>query len=145
MSKCGSSARPTPSIVTSERISRTRSGGMCRWWVRMKRDQLAEQDGQVDRVERQVGVGRDELGGVAAEGAGVDVLAADLQRVEGPEDAVGVLGEQAGQQVGDPLAGPRVELAEHAVIERGDHAAGQARGGCPGAGRRGRSRTGRSA
>ena len=43
----------------------------------------------------------------------------------GAEDAVGVLRDQAGQQVGDPLAGPAVELAEHAVVERGDHPAGQ--------------------
>ena len=55
----------------------------------------------------------------------VDVVAADVERVEGAEHPVGVLGDQAGQQVGDPLAGPAVELAEHAVVERGDHAAGE--------------------
>ena len=125
MSKWGSRSRPTPSIVTSERIRSTRSGGMRRLVGADQGDQLAEQPAEVDAVERQVGVGGDQLADVAAEGAGVDVLAADVQGVEGAEDAVGVLGEQAEQEVGDPLAGPGVELAEHPVVERGDHAAGQ--------------------
>ena len=108
-------------------------------------DQLAEQRAQVDRLEGQLGIRGDELGEVAAEAAGVERLAADVEGLERAEDAVGVLGEQADQQVGDPLAGPAVELAEHAVIERRDDPAGAARGGCPGAGRRGRSRARRSA
>ena len=68
----------------------------------------------------------DQLGDVAAEGARVDVLAADLQGVEGAEDAVGVL-RRAGRSSRSAIRSRvrRVELAEHAVVERGDHAAGQ--------------------
>ena len=110
-----------------------------------ERDQLAEQEAQVDPVERQLGVGVDQLADVAAEGPGIDLVAADVERVERAEHPVGVLGDQAGQQVGDPLAGPAVELAEHAVVERGDDAAGQDAEVARDGDRRGRSRTGRSA
>ena len=98
---------------------------MCRLWVRMKAMSSLEQQAEVERVEVQVAVGADQLARVAAEGAGVDVLAADLQGVQAAEDAVGVLRDQAEQEVGDPLAGQGVELAEHPVVERGDHAAGE--------------------
>ena len=49
------------------------------------------------------------------------------------------------EQVGDPLAGPDVELAEHAVIERSDHSALEHPEVARDAGRREKSRTRRSA
>ena len=104
-------------------------------------DQLAEQGPQVDRVERQVGIGRDQLARRRGAGPRVDLLAADLQGVEGAEHAVGVLGEQAGQQVGDPLAGRRGRAGRTSRSRAGRSPRRAGRGGCPGAGRRGRSRT----
>ncbi len=90
-----------------------------------QRDQLAQEQRQVDVVERQIGVGGDQLADVAGQGRGGPPLAPDAERVERTEHALGVLGHQADQQVGDPLANAGVELAEHAVVERGDHPAGQ--------------------
>ena len=51
------------------------------------------------------------------------MVAANLQGFERPNDAVGIFGHQARQEVDDPLASWRVDPAEHPVIERGDHAA----------------------
>ena len=53
------------------------------------------------------------------------MVAPDLQGFEGPEDPVGLLGDQAHQEVDDPLAGRGVDPTEHPVVERGDHAARQ--------------------
>ena len=88
-------------------------------------DQFLEQRAEVERVEVEFAIRGDQLGGVAAQGPRIDVFAANLQRVEGTDDPVGVLGEKTGEEVGDPLAGPAVELAEHPVVERDDHAVGE--------------------
>ncbi len=88
-------------------------------------DEFAEELGQVDGVERQLGVGQDHLADVAAELAEVDLVSADLQVVEGPHHAVGVLGHEPEQEVGDPLAGRQIHLAEEAVIKLGNHPAGK--------------------
>ena len=69
-----------------------------------ERDQLAEQETEVDPVERQLGIGVNQLADVAAEGLGIDLLAANVERLEGAENAIGVLGDQPGQKIGDPLA-----------------------------------------
>ncbi len=88
-----------------------------------ERNQLAEQETEVDPVERQLGIGVNQLADVAAEGLGVDLLAANVERLEGAENAIGVLGDQPGQKIGDPLARRDVELPEHAVVERRDDTA----------------------
>ena len=80
---------------------------------------------EVDCVEREVGVRGNQFADVAAEATGVTAIAADIERFEGADHAVGILGEQSGEQVGDSLAGLAVELPEHAVVERDDHPAGQ--------------------
>ena len=70
------------------------------------------------------GIGMHQLADVSADAAGRRGRRGYRAR-RAPKDLVGLLREQADQQVGDPLSGPSVELAEHAVVERGDHAAGQ--------------------
>ena len=42
-------------------------------------DQVSKQDGQVDRIERQIRVSGDQLADVAAEAAGIAVIAADIE------------------------------------------------------------------
>ncbi len=81
-------------------------------------DQLAEQGAQRDRLEVELGIGGDQLAEVAMEPSRIHRLAADVEPIEGPEDAIGVLGEQANQEIGDPLPGHAVEPAEHPVIQR---------------------------
>ena len=76
---------------------------------------------QVDRIEGQIAVRGDEFADVATEPPGVDLIAPDLQGFEGSDDPVGVLGDEAGEEVDDPLAGRRVDPTEHPIIERGDH------------------------
>ena len=89
----------------------------------MKAISSLSKEAQVDPIERQLGVGVHQFADVAAEGLGVDLVAADVERIEGAEHPVGILGDQPGEKVGDAFAGLAVELAEHAVIERGDDAA----------------------
>ena len=60
-------------------------------------DQVAKENAQVDGVERQVGISRDEFGDIAAEAAGIDVVAADVERFEGADHAIGILRQQAAQ------------------------------------------------
>ncbi len=67
-------------------------------------NQLAEQETEVDPLERQLGIGVNQLADVAAQGLGIDLLAAHVERLEGAEHAIGVLGDQPGQEIGDPLA-----------------------------------------
>ncbi len=46
-----------------------------------------------------------------------------IQRLQVADHAVGVLREKCSQETGDSLPRPDVEMAEHAVIERGDDSA----------------------
>src|SRR5271165_3921600 len=74
-----------------------------------ERDQLAEQETEVDPVERQLGIGVNQLTDVAAQGLGIDLIAAHVKRIESAENSIGVLRDQSGQKIGDPLDGPAVE------------------------------------
>ena len=56
-------------------------------------DEVAKQDAQVDRIEREVRVSGDELGDIAAEAAGIGVIAADIERFE----CTGSRGRRPGQ------------------------------------------------
>src|SRR6516165_8460626 len=90
-----------------------------RWYLKLVRaddaDQLAKQEPQVDRVERQLGVRRDDLADVATKSAGINPAAPNIERVQGADHAIGVLQQHAAQKVGDPLSSPAIELPEHAI------------------------------
>ncbi len=88
-------------------------------------DQLAEQRTQLDSLEGELGIRSNQLAQVAVEPPGIQRLSPDIERLECAEDAVGILREQADEEVGDPLPGLAVESSEHPVIERGNDSAGQ--------------------
>ena len=125
MSKCGIEAAPDALDGHQRADQEDQVGRDVQVMGADEADQLAEQRTQVDGLERQLGIGGDQLADVAAEAAGVELLAPDVERLERADDAIGVLGQEADQQVGDPLAGLAVEPAEHAVIQRGDDPAVQ--------------------
>ncbi len=108
-------------------------------------DQVAKQDAQVDGIERQVGICRNQLGDVAAETAGIAVVAADFERFE-RSGSRGRRPETTGRSRGRRSArecGGRDVRRGHSPAERSPLKATP--GDFQDAGRRGRSRTRKSA
>ncbi len=80
MSKCGSRAAADP-FDGHERADQEDQVGRNVQVVRADhRHQLAKQDRQVDRVEREIGIGGDQFADVPAKRAGIEHFPPDIER-----------------------------------------------------------------